>query len=204
MLHGVRLVLATLAVSAAGFMNVLDTTIAVVSLPTIAGNLAATPSQGSWVITSYGVCLAVVLPLSGSLLVPSRQMTMFRGPATGSAPAEEMHELVAATRLFDQLIAGLPRKGLEIAHGTRIGGHDLQHVAALHVGQCLFGLQDRQWAVQSAGVEFSLGLHGMQGWSAGHSTGAGAAKRAASLRSSGPMAAFGSAPSCGSGSRSVR
>jgi len=64
-LHGVRLVLATLAVSAAGFMNVLDTTIAVVSLPTIAGNLAATPSQGSWVITSYGVCLAVVLPLSG-------------------------------------------------------------------------------------------------------------------------------------------
>lgn len=64
-LHGFPLALATFAVAIAAFMNVLDTTIAVVALPTISGNLAATPSQGSWVITIYGVCLAVVLPLSG-------------------------------------------------------------------------------------------------------------------------------------------
>ncbi|MBK7521199.1 MAG: DHA2 family efflux MFS transporter permease subunit [Gammaproteobacteria bacterium] len=64
-LHGLALAGATAAVSVAAFMNVLDTTIAVVALPTIAGNLAATPSQASWVVTSYGVCLAVVLPLSG-------------------------------------------------------------------------------------------------------------------------------------------
>ena len=64
-LQGLPLVLATLAVALASFMNVLDTTIAIVSLPTISGNLGATPSQGSWVITSYSVCLAVVLPLSG-------------------------------------------------------------------------------------------------------------------------------------------
>lgn len=63
--QGLRLVLATLAVASASFMNTLDTTIAVVSVPTIAGNLSATPSQGSWIITSYAVCLAVILPLSG-------------------------------------------------------------------------------------------------------------------------------------------
>ena len=64
-LKGLRLALASLAIALAGFMNVLDTTIAIVALPTIAGNLGATPSQGSWIITIYGVCLAVILPLSG-------------------------------------------------------------------------------------------------------------------------------------------
>lgn len=64
-LHGLPLFIATVAVALASFMNVLDTTIAIVALPTISGNLGATPSQGTWVITSYSVCLAVVLPLSG-------------------------------------------------------------------------------------------------------------------------------------------
>ncbi len=64
-LRGLPLALATLAVAMASFMNILDTTIAIVALPTISGNLAATPSQGSWVITVYSVCLAVILPLSG-------------------------------------------------------------------------------------------------------------------------------------------
>ena len=64
-LKGMPLAIVTIAVALASFMNVLDTTIAIVALPTISGNLAATPSQGSWVITSYSVCVAVVLPLSG-------------------------------------------------------------------------------------------------------------------------------------------
>lgn len=64
-LRGLPLVLGTLAVTSASFMNTLDTTIAVVAVPNIAGSLAATPSQGSWIITSYAVCLAVILPLSG-------------------------------------------------------------------------------------------------------------------------------------------
>lgn len=64
-LRGLPLLLATFAVAVASFMNVLDTTIAVVAVPTIAGNLGATPSQGSWIFTVYSVCLAVVLPLSG-------------------------------------------------------------------------------------------------------------------------------------------
>ena len=42
----------TLALSLATFMNVLDTSIANVSLPAIAGDLGVSPNQGTWVITS--------------------------------------------------------------------------------------------------------------------------------------------------------
>jgi len=58
------LLLTAIAITSANFMNVLDTTIAVVSLPAISGSLGATPSQGTWILTSYTVCLAVILPLS--------------------------------------------------------------------------------------------------------------------------------------------
>jgi len=49
------------------FMVVLDTTIANVSVPNIAGGLAVSPSQGTWVITSYAVAEAIVVPLTGWL-----------------------------------------------------------------------------------------------------------------------------------------
>lgn len=48
-------------------MQVLDTTIANVAVPTVAGNLGASASQGTWVITSYSVANAVILPVSGWL-----------------------------------------------------------------------------------------------------------------------------------------
>ncbi len=64
-LEGGERFLASAGVLLASFMNVLDTTIAVVALPAISGGLGATPSQGSWVLTIYSVCLAVVLPLAG-------------------------------------------------------------------------------------------------------------------------------------------
>src|SRR5690625_1863091 len=48
-------------------MRVLDTTIANVSLPTIAGNLGKSYSQATWVITSFAVCMAITLPLTGYL-----------------------------------------------------------------------------------------------------------------------------------------
>jgi MFS transporter, DHA2 family, multidrug resistance protein len=47
------------------FMEVLDTSIANVSLPHIAGSLAATIDESTWVLTSYLVANAIVLPLSG-------------------------------------------------------------------------------------------------------------------------------------------
>ena len=51
----------------ATFMQVLDTTLANVSLPTIAGNLGVSISQGTWVITSFAVSNAIALPLTGFL-----------------------------------------------------------------------------------------------------------------------------------------
>ena len=48
-------------------MVVLDMTIANVSVPNIAGGLAVSPSQGTWVITSYSVAEAIVVPLTGWL-----------------------------------------------------------------------------------------------------------------------------------------
>src|ERR1700727_2186327 len=51
----------------ATFMEVLDTSIANVSLPHIAGSLAASQSEATWVISSYLVANAVILPISGYL-----------------------------------------------------------------------------------------------------------------------------------------
>ncbi|EGV27845.1 drug resistance transporter, EmrB/QacA subfamily [Thiorhodococcus drewsii AZ1] len=66
-LTGVPLVLATIGLSLATFMNVLDTTIANVSLTPIAGDLGVSPSQGTWVITSFAVSNAITIPLTGWL-----------------------------------------------------------------------------------------------------------------------------------------
>src|ERR1700680_1077183 len=56
------------AVSLAAFMEVLDTSIANVALPHIAGNLGASNDQSTWVLTSYLVSNAIVLPISGCLV----------------------------------------------------------------------------------------------------------------------------------------
>ena len=66
-LHGPALLLGTLALSLATFMNVLDSSIANVSIPAIAGDLGVSPSQGTWVITSFGVANAISVPLTGWL-----------------------------------------------------------------------------------------------------------------------------------------
>ena len=52
-------------VALAAFMEVLDTSIANVALPYIAGNLAASNDDATWVLTSYLVSNAIVLPISG-------------------------------------------------------------------------------------------------------------------------------------------
>ncbi|HUH89656.1 MAG TPA: DHA2 family efflux MFS transporter permease subunit [Lysobacter sp.] len=65
--HPPNLVLATIGLSLASFMQVLDLTIANVSLPTIAGNLGGSGDQATWVITSFAVSNAIALPLTGFL-----------------------------------------------------------------------------------------------------------------------------------------
>jgi DHA2 family multidrug resistance protein len=67
-----------LVVTISTFMEVLDTSIANLSLPHIAGSLSATNEEATWVLTSYLVSNAVVLPLSGWLtgLMGRKQFNM--------------------------------------------------------------------------------------------------------------------------------
>lgn len=66
-LKGSRLAILTVSLSLAIFMNVLDVSIANVAIPTIAGDLAVDPDNGTWVITSFAVSQAIMLPLTGWL-----------------------------------------------------------------------------------------------------------------------------------------
>ncbi len=60
--------LTAFALALGTFMQVLDTTIANVSLPTIAGSLGVSPNQGTWVITSFAVANGISVPLTGWLM----------------------------------------------------------------------------------------------------------------------------------------
>lgn len=73
----VLLVLITLALALAVFMNVLDISIANVSLPTIAGTLGVSATQGTWVITSFAVANAVAVPVSGWLAKQVGEVKLF-------------------------------------------------------------------------------------------------------------------------------
>lgn len=66
-LQGGMLALATVTISLVTAMIVLDGTIANVALPTIAGNLGVAPSQGTWVVTFFGVANAIAIPITGWL-----------------------------------------------------------------------------------------------------------------------------------------
>jgi DHA2 family multidrug resistance protein len=66
-LKGTALILGTIALSLATFMNVLDTSIANVSIPAISGDVGVSTSQGTWVITSFAVANAIAVPLTGWL-----------------------------------------------------------------------------------------------------------------------------------------
>jgi DHA2 family multidrug resistance protein len=76
-LSGGTLVLGTLVVSLATFMNVLDVSIANVSIPAIAGDLGVSPNQGTWVITSFAVANAISVPLTGWLTQRFGQVRLF-------------------------------------------------------------------------------------------------------------------------------
>ena len=67
----------TIALSTATFMNVLDSSIANVSLPAIAGHLGVSPNQGTWVITSFAVANAIGVPLTGWLSQRFGQVRLF-------------------------------------------------------------------------------------------------------------------------------
>ena len=67
-LAGMMLGVTAVALALGTFMQVLDSTIANVSIPTISGNLGVSNSQGTWVITSFAVANGVSVPLTGWLM----------------------------------------------------------------------------------------------------------------------------------------
>ena len=76
-LSGGQRALGTLVLSLATFMNVLDASIANVSLPAIAGDLGASVHQGTRVITGFGIATAISVPLTGWLTQRFGQVRLF-------------------------------------------------------------------------------------------------------------------------------
>ncbi|WP_118183354.1 DHA2 family efflux MFS transporter permease subunit [Paraburkholderia phosphatilytica] len=78
-MQGAQLALATFAVALATFMNVLDSSIANVAIPTISGNLGVSVDEGTWVITVFAASNAVSIPLTGWLTQRLGQVKLFVG-----------------------------------------------------------------------------------------------------------------------------
>jgi len=75
--RGFSLMLLNLAIGLGTFIQVLDSSIANVAVPYIAGNLAVSSDDGTWVITSFAVSNAIVLPLTGWLSAFFGQVRLF-------------------------------------------------------------------------------------------------------------------------------
>ena len=67
-LKGSALALSAIALALGTFMQVLDSTIANVSIPTISGDLGVSSDQGTWVITLFAMSNGVSVPLTGWLM----------------------------------------------------------------------------------------------------------------------------------------
>ncbi|WP_419418930.1 DHA2 family efflux MFS transporter permease subunit [Legionella sp. D16C41] len=76
-LAGSKLVIATIAVALATFMIVLDSSIANVAIPTIAGSLGVSVDEGTWVITLFSAANAISIPLTGWLTQRLGQVKLF-------------------------------------------------------------------------------------------------------------------------------
>ncbi len=75
--RGWKLILLNIAIGLGTFIQVLDTSIANVAIPYIAGNLNVSADQGTWVITSFAASNAIVLPLTGWLTSYFGQIRLF-------------------------------------------------------------------------------------------------------------------------------
>lgn len=81
-LKGLSLILVTLSLSMATFMQMLDSTISNVAIPTISGFLGASTDEGTWVITSFGVANAIAIPITGRLAQKFGECRLFLASVT--------------------------------------------------------------------------------------------------------------------------
>jgi DHA2 family multidrug resistance protein len=111
-LHGAKLLFLTAAIATAAFMEILDTTIVNVSVPSISGSLGVSNAEGTWAVSSYLLAAAVMQPLTGWIgrrfgevrtLVTSISLFMLFSAVCGLATSMPM--LVAA-RLIQGIVSG--------------------------------------------------------------------------------------------------
>ncbi|HET7833313.1 MAG TPA: DHA2 family efflux MFS transporter permease subunit [Gallionella sp.] len=108
-LRGAKLAAATIALGLGSFMNILDLTIVNVAVPTMAGNFAVSPTEGTWIITSYSVAEAIMLPLAGFLAGRFGEVRSF----VASTLLFTLASLLCAASLsFPMLLAGRVLQGV--------------------------------------------------------------------------------------------
>ena len=111
-LTGGRLALLTVGLAFGTFMEVLDTSIANVAVPTISGSLGVATSDGTWVISSYSVAAAIAVPLTGWLARRVGEVRLFTLSVLAFTLASALCGLAAnfesliAFRLLQGLVSG--------------------------------------------------------------------------------------------------
>ncbi|CAM2195046.1 multidrug efflux pump membrane subunit EmrB [Paraburkholderia kururiensis] len=111
-LSGGTLALLTVGLALGTFMEVLDTSIANVAVPTISGNLGVANSEGTWVISSYSVASAIAVPLTGWLARRVGEVRLFTLSvllftlASAACGFASNFETLIAFRLVQGLVSG--------------------------------------------------------------------------------------------------
>ncbi len=144
----------TVAVMLATFMEILDTTVVNVSVPHMAGNLGATVEEGTWVVTSYLVSNAIILPMAGWLATRFGRRRMLMLCVSGFTITSLMCGLATSLDwlIFFRVLQGLSGGGLQPLsqsvlletfppkrHGTAMAAFGLGIIFAPIIGPTLGG-----------------------------------------------------------------
>ncbi|HTV64160.1 MAG TPA: DHA2 family efflux MFS transporter permease subunit [Bryocella sp.] len=151
---GVNPWIVTIAVMLATFMEVLDTTVVNVAVPHMAGNLGATVNEGTWVVTSYLVSNAIVLPMAGWLATRFGRRRMLMLCVAGFTLTSVLCGMATSLEalIFFRVLQGLSGGGLQPLsqsvlletfppkkHGTAMAAFGLGIIIAPILGPTLGG-----------------------------------------------------------------
>ena len=144
----------TIAVMLATFMEVLDTTVVNVAVPHMSGNLGATYEEGTWVVTSYLVSNAIILPMAGWLAARFGRRRMLLLCVTGFSVTSLLCGMATSLEalIFFRVLQGLSGGGLQPLsqsvlletfppkrHGTAMAAYGLGIIIAPILGPTLGG-----------------------------------------------------------------
>ena len=104
-----------IAVMTSAIMELLDTTVVNVSLPHVAGSLSATVDEATWVLTSYIVANAIILPITGWLANYLGRKRLLLTVVTGFTLSSVLCGLAPtlSTLIFFRVLQGLTGGGLQ-------------------------------------------------------------------------------------------